>query len=392
MTIRPVIAFAAAAACAIVARTGARAAAPSGTVDFTAHEITTGLRGGYQVVVADMNKDGKPDIIALASGLPELAWYENPTWTRHVIVGGVSRLINVAAADLDGDGIPELALAQGFTMSPKTSTGEIAILTHDGDPTGPWKMKEIDKVPTAHRLRWVDAEGNGRRLLVMAPLIGPDAVEPDYKSPMSVFFYRPPDFKREVVTDRFTGLVHGVEPVSWPGVKGQAALTAGFMGVYVHRFANGAWSSTRVVEGDPQPWPKSGTSDAAVGRLGSQRFIAAIEPWHGNEVVIYREDRNGWRRQPIDDGIEDGHTLVTLDVDGDGRDEVLVGQRGGARTPVLYTASPDGSTWSRRVVDDHGMAAAGCAAADLNGDGRVDFVCIGTATANLKWYENTGRR
>ena len=46
-------------------------------VTFTAHEIATGLRGGYQVVVADLNKDGKPDIIALASGLPELLWFEN---------------------------------------------------------------------------------------------------------------------------------------------------------------------------------------------------------------------------------------------------------------------------------------------------------------------------
>jgi hypothetical protein len=29
---------------------------------------------------------------------------------------------------------------------------------------------------------------------------------------------------------------------------------------------------------------------------------------------------------------------------------------------------------------------------DLNGDRRVDVVCIGTATANLKWYENMGAK
>ena len=38
------------------------------------------------------------------------------------------------------------------------------------------------------------------------------------------------------------------------------------------------------------------------------------------------------------------------------------------------------------------MAGAGCAAADLNGDKRMDIVCIGTATANLKWYENVGKK
>ena len=55
---------------------------------FTEHTIATDLRRGYQVVVADLNRDGKPDLIALASGMPELVWFENPKWERHVIVSG----------------------------------------------------------------------------------------------------------------------------------------------------------------------------------------------------------------------------------------------------------------------------------------------------------------
>lgn len=57
------------------------AAAPP--VAFVEHTIATDLRGGYQVVVADLNHDGKPDVIALASGMSELVWYENPGWQRH---------------------------------------------------------------------------------------------------------------------------------------------------------------------------------------------------------------------------------------------------------------------------------------------------------------------
>src|SRR5262245_61088333 len=60
------------------------AAAPP-PAKFTEHTIATGLRRGYQVVVADLNRDGKPDLIALASGMPELVWFENPSWERHVI-------------------------------------------------------------------------------------------------------------------------------------------------------------------------------------------------------------------------------------------------------------------------------------------------------------------
>ena len=34
------------------------------------------------------------------------------------------------------------------------------------------------------------------------------------------------------------------------------------------------------------------------------------------------------------------------------------------------------------------MAGSGCAVADVNGDRRLDVVCVGTSTANVKWYEN----
>jgi hypothetical protein len=38
------------------------------------------------------------------------------------------------------------------------------------------------------------------------------------------------------------------------------------------------------------------------------------------------------------------------------------------------------------------MAGAGCAVADFNVHRRPDVVCIGSAAANLKWYENLGTR
>ena len=57
------------------------------SVKFVEHTLATDLKGGYQVIVADVNHDGKPDLIALASGMKELVWFENPTWERHVIVG-----------------------------------------------------------------------------------------------------------------------------------------------------------------------------------------------------------------------------------------------------------------------------------------------------------------
>jgi len=88
----------------------------------------------------------------------------------------------------------------------------------------------------------------------------------------------------------------------------------------------------------------------------------------------------------IDTALVDGHTILTADFNGDGLDEIVAGYRGTGRSVYLYSLA--GEHWTRQTIDDAGMAAAACAAADLNQDGRVDIVCIGSATQNLKWYEN----
>ena len=40
---------------------------------FVTHTIATGLTGGYQPAVVDLNRDGRPDVIGLSVRLDELA-------------------------------------------------------------------------------------------------------------------------------------------------------------------------------------------------------------------------------------------------------------------------------------------------------------------------------
>ena len=105
-----------------------------------------------------------------------------------------------------------------------------------------------------------------------------------------------------------------------------------------------------------------------MGRVGDDDVIGTIEPWHGSKVVVYRRSDGAWTRTVVDDSITDGHTMATGDFDGDGRDEMLVGERNGKRSVYLYrlTSGRDGQ-WRRQILD---------------------VVCVGTATANVKWYEN----
>jgi len=369
-----------------------RASNDRSIANFAEHTIATDLAGGYQVVVSDINRDSKPDLIAVASGMKELLWFENPGWQRHVIVGNISRPINCAAWDTDGDGIPEIALAHEFANDPARSVGIVSLLKHKGDPSQPWEMIEIDRLSTSHRLRWTDVDGKGQKILVNAPLAGALVQPPEYRGSVPLVFYRPGVWKREIISQELEGVLHGVFITDWNKDGREDILTASFLGIDLFSLGSKKrWDRTRIVGGNPDPWPRSGSSEIAVGQLGRERFLCAIEPWHGNQVVVYLRQGAGWRRQVIDSSLNDGHVLLTSDLNRDGRDEIIAGYRGQGRSVYLYSAQDSkGNVWARQVLDNGGMGAAGGAVADLNGDGRPDVVCIGTATTNLKWYENLG--
>ena len=230
-------------------------------------------------------------------------------------------------------------------------------------------------------------------MLVNAPLTGATAEAPDYRGHTPLVFYRPGEWKRELIGEQNEGVVHGLCVTDWDGDGRDQILTAAMSGIALHKYnKNGTWTRTEIAQGDPAPWPKSGASDLAVGSLRGQKFIASIEPWHGNQTVIYRQEKGKWARQVIDSALVDGHTVQVGDFDGDGTDEVIAGYRGGDHSLILYQADKSGKKWSRTVLDRGGMGAAACAVADLNGDGKADIACIGSATANLKWYENRTAR
>ena len=144
----------------------------SGPVQFKAHVIESKIPGGYSLLVSDMNRDGRPDVIGLSTRMSELAWYENPNWERHVLVREMKGLVNMAAHDLDGDGFPELALENEFSMVAAQSQGLVWLLKHQVDPRELWKPTKIDALITSHHVAWADIDGDGKKELINAPLIG----------------------------------------------------------------------------------------------------------------------------------------------------------------------------------------------------------------------------
>ena len=67
------------------------------------------VRIGYGIAIADMNADKKPDIVLCDAR--DIAWYQNPSWKKHIIVENLTQRDNVCIAvrDIDGDGRAEIA-------------------------------------------------------------------------------------------------------------------------------------------------------------------------------------------------------------------------------------------------------------------------------------------
>ena len=138
-------------------------------VTFQAHDIAE-YRGGYAVEVADFNSDGLLDVVANSTGNPELVWHENPTWEPHVIVSDTRGIVNKAIADIDGDGIPEVAIQSAFAMQAANSEGINWVARSGGNPEGAWDVQPIDRFETSHHVVWVDLDGDGALELVNASL------------------------------------------------------------------------------------------------------------------------------------------------------------------------------------------------------------------------------
>lgn len=358
---------------------------------FREQAVARDIKLGYQLIAVDLNHDGKKDIIAIDERSTELAWYENPTWARHVLATNVPRPLNAACSDLDGDGIPEVVLAYHFEVRPADSIGNVVLFTHGAEVREPWRAREIDRVPTAHRLRFIDPQGDGKKVLLLGPMVG-QRFPPIEGDAVPIYLYHPGNWQRETISTVPRGVLHAINPVNWDGPARQQLLTASYAGLHRLEFAQGRWQAHQLSAGDPRPWPLCGSSEVRLGHLAAQRILVAIEPWHGNQVVVYLPNNDNWQRLVLDDRMENGHGLAVGDLDGDGRDEIICGFRGKGCQLSLYQATdPLGQHWRKTVLDDGGMAAADCVIEDFDGDGRPDIACIGASTGNVKIYRNVGK-
>jgi hypothetical protein len=333
-------------------------------------------------------------------------WYENPTWRRRP-VARTAKNIDLAVSDFDGKGKPAIALASGFYFNDASRGGEIQLLRPSAKPDDVWQRTPIAVDPVVHRLRWGDLDGSGRPQLIHAPIFGPGSKANVDPKPSHLWAFRTPaqpdgQWQTWKIDESLT-VLHGL----WVGKLDSGGrdeiLTASYEGIHRFRYEgagdNGQWRRTQIASGAPpasdKPGAPRGSSEVVPFRLGKDRlWLAAIEPWHGHQVVVYSPPADGrgpWQRHVLDDTLKEGHALVVGDFDGDGIDEIIAGWRAGGGGLRLYKPTDATGRDFQRFDIDAAMPAEGAVAADLNGDGRLDLVVIAGRRNQLVWYENLGR-
>lgn len=364
--------------------------------------IDSTLTSGYQIKSADFNGDELMDLVAVSTSLSEIFWYENPSWKKRVLYNGTQGNIDIAPYDIDADQDMDLALASRFSLGNSTSGGYVYWLENI-DQGNSWKIHFIDSIPTSHRLRWADLDNDGRVELVNLPIIGHGAKSPDYETPVQFCFYTIPDDSSEghwqkTIIDSSLHMAHGMQVLPWPDPAKWSILTASFEGVNL--FSSDVdgqeriWNKIHLGQGQAGVRPRVGSSEVGLGRLNSNDspFLATIEPWHGDKVVVYYPSAGEelWQREIIDTTFRDGHALLCADLDQDGTDEIIAGHRGRDYNLYFFQLNAHTQNWSRHDLDLGGMSAAGLCLLDFNSDGYLDIAACGSATNNVVLYENLG--
>ena len=360
---------------------------------FRVVDIDTKIEIGYGLAIADVDGDGKPDV--LLADKKQIVWYRNPTWEKFVIAENLTEKDNVciAAADIDGDGRCEVAVGAEWNPGDTLNSGAVFFLIAPADRTQRWEPVRLPHEPTVHRMHWVKNSADKYELAVQ-PLHGRGNKNNAGAGAKLLTYTVPKDPRQEwqtAVVGDFMHASHNFQAINWDVDPEEELLAAGKEGIwYFGRTASG-WKNRQLTD---QP-----AGEIREGRLGgTRRFLATIEPMHGITVALYLEPGapgGKWTRRVLDETLKDGHALAVGDVLGIGSPQIVAGWRAmnprGAPGIRLYVPGDAAGVGAQRFeIGGTEVAVEDLKLADLDGDGRLDIIAAGRQTKNVRIFWNLG--
>ena len=351
-------------------------------ISFERHTIDLGV--SETCAIADFNNDGRPDIF---SGD---AWYENPTWKRHEVrhleeYGTYLASLTDLPLDVDGDGFVDI-------VSSGWHGGKIWWSRNPGKAGGMWEDRVIDQGSPVEFSFLVDLDNDGKARELL-PQFG------NAKFGTAWYEFAGGAWKGHLVSPQGYGHGIGAGDVNGDG-RNDIVTPQGWFEApadprssdwkFHPEFHLGSTSFIYVLD---------------INEDGLPDLLTANAHDYGIFWMEQRPDHT-WVKHIIDESWSQAHALTLVDLNGDGRKELLTGKRfmahdghdPGEHDPLgiywyEYRKSDDGKSvvWARHIIDYGSRAGGGMQipVADLDGDGDLDFAVGGKS--GLFLFENLTR-
>ena len=332
------------------------------------------------VAVADINKDGKPDIIAGAY------WFEAPNWAQHIITKpqafsadtGYSNSFLNYSMDVNQDGWPDV-------IRISLPGEEVVWYENPKNKAGLWLERAILSNIGNESPAFVDVDGDGR----------PDILCNDPINKQMIWLKSPAKkgdtlWKKFIIaqgegipgTNRYT---HGL---GWADMNGDGRpdviITKGWWEAPKDRTQPGwIFHPADLGEDCSQMYVLDVDGDGDLDVISASAHDYGIW-WH--EQVKDANDITSWKHHEIYKGFSETHALTLADINGDGHPDLVTGKRyfahlerdpGALEPSVLYWfefkpgANP---AWIPHKIDDNSGVGLQVVVTDMNGDGLPDIV------------------
>lgn len=346
-------------------------------VHFTKHIITNDFIS-EGVAVADVNKDGKIDIIAGAY------WFEAPAWTKHMITSqqqydpatAFSNSFLNFALDVDQDGwIDQVRIS--------LPGEEVVWYQNPGTKPGYWTMHLILTNAGNESPAFADVDGDGR----------PDIVCNDPVS-KEMLWMKSPAVKGDTVWKKYliasgeTGTNRYTHGLGWIDMNGDGrkdvVITKGWWQCPPDPTQpNWQFHATGLGEDCSQLFALPSNTSAAPVLVSSSAHNYGIW-WH--EPVPDEKGNTAWKHHIIFDKFSQTHGLALADINNDGHPDLVTGKRyfahngtdpGALEPAVLYWFEYKPGKiplWIPHEIDNNSGVGLQVVVQDINKDGRTDIV------------------
>lgn len=300
----------------------------------------------------------------LGLGGPNLYWYENPGWARHEIADVPALGVGSTLGDVNGDGRVDVIAGQGL------HNHGVYWFEQPPDPREPWPVHLVtDRFEKYHDLAYADVDDDGDPELI--GLSQESQVAFYYDVPADPTRSPWPADHLHVIADGMR--CEGVEVVDVDG-DGRTEVIAGTAVFHRNGAPDGwnredivtGWDDTRVAVGDLD-------GDGRLGIVFTEGDSPKYGSHPGRVGVFYPPD---WDATILADDLYCPHSLQLADFTGTGRLDIYVAEMslGENASPKHLVFVNEGGGEFVETVIDRGVATHEAKVVDLTGDGAPDIV------------------